>query len=390
MRRLRLLLEILVAGAIAAYGGADFVLSGAKFAWPPPPQLMPAALMASAQAEIGKFTGTHPSGGSSQAVPREQTAANPPPPSAIAPAEAAPAPPPAADPPPAAPSPPPAAAAATPACPEVPAVPSVAFAPDVKAYYCAPGHLAKASGKGVTDTQVWVPDMRFPIDASPAYANSQVYGIGGTGSAEPDGAQSDARNYSYPWRDNFCETRDYATRLCPTGKGHQGQDLRPAHCCDKQYHDKFRVDAVEDGTVTSIGSYTVYFTADSGRLYRYLHMDMKALKGLGIVEGAHLTRGQQIGWLSDNFGGTATTFHLHFEIKQAVTDNQGNTSFTWVSPYSSLVMAYTKLLKGGRQARRGDGTRHAIDQGAYSTFSSRTTNTRVWSGGMMGGRPSAP
>jgi murein DD-endopeptidase MepM/ murein hydrolase activator NlpD len=188
--------------------------------------------------------------------------------------------------------------------------------------------------------------MRFPVDTAPVYANSQVWGIGGTSSPVHGGSQADARNYAYPWSDDFCESRAYATQICPSGTGHQGQDIRPAHCCDRQYHDKFRVDAAEDGTVTSIGTYTVYFTADSGRLYRYLHMDMKALPGLGIAEGAHLKRGQQIGWLSDNFGNAVTTFHLHFEIKQAITDADGNTSYTWVSPYPSLVVAYGKLLSG--------------------------------------------
>jgi murein DD-endopeptidase MepM/ murein hydrolase activator NlpD len=343
MRRLRILLELLVVGTIAAYGGADFFLSGGKFAWPPPPQLMPDALVASARAQMDKLS---PAPRSDAATPPTQTASSAPPPADPPPADTAsadPAPPPAPDPP--APDPAP-APVATPSCPDTPSTASIAFVDGLKAYYCAPGHLTAGSGKGVPDGQVWSPGMRFPIDAAPAYANSQVWGIGGTNGTEPDGAQSDARNYSYPWRDDFCETRDYATSQCPGGKGHQGQDIRPAHCCDKQYHDRFRVDAAEDGTVTSIGSYTVYFTADSGRLYRYLHMDMKALKSLGVEEGVHLKRGQQIGWLSDNFGGTATTFHLHFEIKQAVTDSGGNTSYTWVPPYSSLVLAYTRLLKG--------------------------------------------
>jgi murein DD-endopeptidase MepM/ murein hydrolase activator NlpD len=73
---------------------------------------------------------------------------------------------------------------------------------------------------------------------------------------------------------------------------------------------------------------------------------MSALKGLGTVEGAKVKRGQQIGWVSNNFGGSATTFHLHFEIKQAVTDGNGHMVFTWVPPYPSLVAAYTKLLNG--------------------------------------------
>ena len=37
-------------------------------------------------------------------------------------------------------------------------------------------------------------------------------------------------NYSYPWQDNFCETRDFQAGQCPGGFGHQGQDIRPATC----------------------------------------------------------------------------------------------------------------------------------------------------------------
>lgn len=340
MRRLRILLELLVVGAIAAYAGADFVLSDGKFTWPPPPQLQPEALLASAQAQIGKLSGASPSATASpMPEPAEDNASNTPPPAEPPPAPETPPVPP-ADP---APAP---APVAGPPCLETPEAASVAFVEGLAAHYCAPGRLARNSGNGVTDGQVWSPDMRFPLDATPAYANSQVWGIGGTASPEPDGSQGDTRNYSYPWRDNFCETRSYSTQQCPGGKGHQGQDLRPAQCCEAQFRHKFRIDAVEDGTVTSIGSYTVYFTADSGRLYRYLHMDMRALKDLGIEEGLHLKRGQQIGWLSNHFGGAPTTFHLHFEMKQAVTDGGGNTSYTWVAPYSSLVAAYRKLLRG--------------------------------------------
>ena len=57
MRRLRNLIEILVVGSIAAYGGADFYLSDAKFTWPPPKQLMPDALLSSAKTGWAKLTG---------------------------------------------------------------------------------------------------------------------------------------------------------------------------------------------------------------------------------------------------------------------------------------------------------------------------------------------
>ncbi len=62
-------------------------------------------------------------------------------------------------------------------------------------------------------------------------------------------------NYSYPWRDNFCEHRFFYVGQCPGGLGHQGQDIRPASCkqrmqganrCEPYLH---HVVAVRDGAV---------------------------------------------------------------------------------------------------------------------------------------------
>ena len=32
----------------------------------------------------------------------------------------------------------------------------------------------------------------------------------------------ESANYAYPWRDNFCEHRNFLVGQCPGGKGHQG------------------------------------------------------------------------------------------------------------------------------------------------------------------------
>jgi len=229
-------------------------------------------------------------------------------------------------------------------CVGSPTVPATQFVADsTDATYCDTGHLVPGSGHGEADAVDWAPGMHFPLDRAPAYANSQVWGVGGM--SGPPGGQGDKRNYSYPWHDNFCEARSYATVMCPSGKGHQGQDIRPAECCDAQGHllqDTFVVDAVEDGRISSIGTYTVYLVGDSGRLYRYLHMDMKKLK---VAVGDRVTRGQSIGYVSNFFGHSVTTFHLHFEIKAPVSRN-GTTVYTWVSPYPSLVASYANLLAG--------------------------------------------
>ena len=198
-----------------------------------------------------------------------------------------------------------------------------------------PGQLQSATA-GVTDATIYAPGIRFPIDQAPAYADSQVYGHGGSNG--PGGGQCDAVNYAYPWSDNFCEARSYTTPLCPAGTGHQGQDIRPSTC-------KAAVNvavAAEPGVISQIGSYTVYLSSDTGRTYLYLHMQMNQLK---VSVGDRVARGQPLGLVSNNFGSSPTTIHLHFEIKEPVTWH-GSTITTRVPPYSTLVDAYQRLLAG--------------------------------------------
>ncbi|MBI1238457.1 MAG: peptidoglycan DD-metalloendopeptidase family protein [Alphaproteobacteria bacterium] len=199
------------------------------------------------------------------------------------------------------------------------------------------GELQAGSGTGQTDGTVWAPAMRFPLESAPAYLNSQVYGVGGSQGPSGNG-QCDTRNYAYPWRDNFCETRSHNTLMCPAAVGHQGQDIRPA-TCKKAVH--WAV-AAEDGRITNIGTYTVFLTADSGRLFRYLHLDMGRLN---VIVGQEVKRGDRIGLVSNDFGSTVTTIHLHFEIKEAIDTGEGQV-FTFVSPYTSLVEAYERLRAG--------------------------------------------
>ena len=111
-------------------------------------------------------------------------------------------------------------------------LPSAAsFADDFS--YNPPGSLVPGSGEGRVDEKVYAPAMRFPIEEGPAFANSQVWGIGG--SEGPGGSQCSEGNFSYPWSDNYCETRSWDMPLCPSGIGHQGQDIRAA-TCDKNVH----------------------------------------------------------------------------------------------------------------------------------------------------------
>ncbi len=236
-------------------------------------------------------------------------------------------------------TPPPADAPATPTPPvaEAEAPPTPPAPEPVTWPHEPPGALYPGSGAGATDVTLWAPGMRFPMEAAPAFANSQVYGYGGY-HAPGEGGQCDSRNYAYPWRDNFCESRSWTNGMCPSGKGHQGQDIRPSTCVKKLH----AVVAAESGTVTSIGSYTVFIQGASGRIYRYLHMDMPGVRAL-IHEGQAVTRGQKIGTVSADFGGNATTIHLHFEIKAPVTSG-GSTAVIFVPVYTSLADSYGRLL----------------------------------------------
>lgn len=206
------------------------------------------------------------------------------------------------------------------------------------------GDLLPKSGSGYLDRTTWSPQLCFPF-ADDAFANSQVYGAGGGMGPKDKPSQCDASNYSLPWRDNFCESRGHASPLCANGKGHQGQDIRPATC----KKDKHWVVAAEDGIITDMGTYTVTLTgsAPPHRVYRYLHMRMNQL---AVKEGASVKAGDNLGKASNDFGGTPTTIHMHFEIRSGVagtsTDGKAVKLHTFLPPYQSLVAAYDRKRAG--------------------------------------------
>jgi murein DD-endopeptidase MepM/ murein hydrolase activator NlpD len=191
--------------------------------------------------------------------------------------------------------------------------------------YDPPGQLVAGSGKGRVDTNVYAPDMLFPMKDGEAFANSQVWGRGGLNGG--GGTQCDKQNFSYPWHDNYCETRSWDMPLCPSGAGHQGQDIRAADCKDKTHW----VVAAVDGRITNVGTYSVYLTAEDGTRYDYLHMANVAVK-----EGDRVKQGQELGLVSNQFNGEATTVHLHFNIKQ----NVAGVGSVYVPTYLSLVTSY--------------------------------------------------
>lgn len=203
--------------------------------------------------------------------------------------------------------------------------------------YTPPGKLYPTNaGTGLAETRALADTMRFPIEAAPAYANSQVWGHGGYLLGK--GAECDKENFSYPWHDNYCEKRDWDMPLCPGGTGHQGQDIRAASCKDKTH---WLVAAV-DGTIisasgpgTGIGGYQVLLVGADGTRYRYLH-------GANVIvkTGQKVKQGERLAMVSREFNGTPTTVHLHFDLMQNVSPH----GLVFVSPYMSLVRSYERLL----------------------------------------------
>lgn len=203
--------------------------------------------------------------------------------------------------------------------------------------YDEPGKLVSGSGVGREDTFLYAPEIRFPVEQAPVFVNSQVWGVGGLHGAA--GSQCADANYAYPWSDNYCESRSWDMPLCPAGVGHQGVDIRPS-TCEK---DKHWVVAVEDGTITQVGAYSVYLRGEeTGTTYRYLHLNRDKLAS-GIAFGQTVKQGQRIGLISDYFGGASTTIHLHFDMKQTVKLEDGQSVQAYVPPYASLVNAYQKM-----------------------------------------------
>jgi hypothetical protein len=252
--------------------------------------------------------------------------------------------------------------------------------------YHGPGDILPGTGfkrkGGVADYTVYS-KIRFPIADAPAFANSQSFmnwgdceATGRTGAGTFGGTrayrcrvnglmrisdESAADNYSYPWRDNFCETRYFYVGQCPGGLGHQGQDIRPASCkqriqganrCEPYQHD---VVAVRDGAVLRAPSqealYIVVNAPNERIRFRYLHMQPKQFDADGMVSGRLVREGEVIGKVGNFFRRErATTYHLHF-------DAQVPTQYGWVfvNPYMTLVASYERLIRGrGQEIREQD------------------------------------
>jgi hypothetical protein len=240
--------------------------------------------------------------------------------------------------------------------------------------YRPPGEIISNSGyhgqPGHPDPTAYA-QIRFPLHDAPAYANSQSFlnwgdcnFTGRTSSPHSKGGsyhckrndkplvfdESAKENYSYPWQDNFCETRSFEVGQCANGFGHQGQDIRPSSCpmrndgADRCEANRYSVVAVRDGVIArGATQQAVYLLVDAPVdhvRFRYMHMNPAQLDADSVLNGRRVSEGETFGVASnyqDYPGGT--TSHLHFDVQVFTRDG-----WLWVNPYVTLVSAYERLL----------------------------------------------
>jgi hypothetical protein len=243
--------------------------------------------------------------------------------------------------------------------------------------YLPPGELIANSGYrrggGKPDRTVYA-QIRFPIEQAPAYANSQSFMNWGDcylkGRLPRPHDKGDAYrcrlndkklvfdesaggNYSYPWQDNFCETRDFQAGQCPGGFGHQGQDIRPATCTlrtnesDRCVPNLYGASAVRSSVVMRTPrqqALVLLVNSPTEHVrFRYMHMSPAKLDADGMIHGRRVTEGERVGVVSNyqGFQGGTTT-HLHFDLQVFTRDG-----WIWVNPYATLIASYERLI-GGR------------------------------------------
>ncbi|WP_257164545.1 M23 family peptidase [Bradyrhizobium sp. SRS-191] len=222
--------------------------------------------------------------------------------------------------------------------------------------YRPPGDIVAnsgARGQGGRADRIVYSQIHFPVDA-PAYVHSQSFG------RRRASDKLDQPWSQYPWRDSFCEARDFNVGQCASGFGHQGQDIRPGICpvrrngpdgCDPQ---RQRVLAVRDGVViraTRQQAVTIQVNSGTEHIrFRYMHMNPAAMDKDGLLNGRSLREGEPIGVVSNYLDHpNGTTRHVHFDIQLFTRDG-----WIWVNPYMTLIAAYERLIGGrGREIDAG-------------------------------------
>lgn len=200
---------------------------------------------------------------------------------------------------------------------------------------------------GNTDATVYA-RIRFPAAEAPAYVSTQIYRK--RDKAQPTSLEGEPDLDAYRWRDNFCERRDFRVGQCPSGRGHQGQDIRGLTCHSK-VDSKIRckpnqdaVVAVRDGMIQREAwneSFFLFINAAGERMrFRHLHMHPRQLDANNIIGGATVKEGQPIGTIGnyDRRPGLTST-HLHFELQVPTRDG-----YVRANPYMTLIAAYEHLI----------------------------------------------
>jgi murein DD-endopeptidase MepM/ murein hydrolase activator NlpD len=214
--------------------------------------------------------------------------------------------------------------------------------------YRPSGEIVANSGSrkqgGRVDLTVYS-QVRFPLEKAPAFARSQSFGR-----RKPD-------ERGYPWQDNFCEARSFEVGQCAAGFGHQGQDIRPGSCspinsespgsCDPKQQG---IVAVRDGVlIRSLKQQAATLqvnTRNEHIRFRYMHMNPSTMDADGILNGRQVAEGEKIGVASNYLDHpNGTSLHLHFDVQVFTRDG-----WIWVNPYTTLISAYERLLRGrGRE-----------------------------------------
>lgn len=189
--------------------------------------------------------------------------------------------------------------------------------------YHPPGDLVAGSGRD--DRTIYFPDIMFPLAVGPSAGNVQAFAH--------SQIHPPAERHAYPWRDTYCEPRDWSMRLCPSAKGHQGDDISPF----TNENVKWSAVAMDDGVVTHISPFTTVTIRSKGNFYcRYMHLDPGSISAAGLREGQPITRGALVGKVSNIMDGTpSTSIHLHFDCYQIISGE-----IVRLPVYASLISAY--------------------------------------------------
>jgi hypothetical protein len=222
--------------------------------------------------------------------------------------------------------------------------------------YRPPGDIIVHSGSrkqgGRVDFTAYS-QVRFPLEKTPAFAHSQSFGRRKSSDKLDEFTSGPT---SYPWQDNFCEARSFSVGQCPSGFGHQGQDMRPAPCpahdegpehCDPKQRAVVAVrDAVLIRSPKQQAATLQVNTRNEHIRFRYMHMNPAAMDADDILNGRQVAEGEKIGVVSNYLDHpNGTTRHLHFDVQVFTRDG-----WLWVNPYVTLVSAYEHLIHGrGRE-----------------------------------------